>query len=114
MRKHQESQVDLPTRHSSDPWEKPLTNMGFIAVLLGVVLGLAQYWQPIVFAGFVLLLAGILLYPVGKLTEKNFGLPEGEPGNDNVSVVSQVSCSTVHSLIPWLSSASLAQAIVKL
>ena len=79
LRKHQEAQIKLPAHHPSDPWEKPLTNMGFIALLLGVVLGLAQYWQPVVFAGFVLLLAG-LLYPVGKLTEKNFALSDDEAG----------------------------------
>ena len=77
-RKHQESGIALPSRHSLDPWERPLTDIGFIAVLLGVVLGLAQYWPPIVFTGFILLLAGILLYPIGKLTEKNFGSPEDE------------------------------------
>jgi len=80
LRKHQEAQIKVPAHHPSDPWEKPLTNMGFIALLLGVVLGLAQYWQPIVFAGFVLLLAGLLLYPVGKLTEKNFALSDDESG----------------------------------
>ena len=78
LRKHQESGIALPSRHSLDPWERPLTDIGFIAVLLGVVLGLAQYWPPIVFTGFILLLAGILLYPIGKLTEKNFGSPEDE------------------------------------
>ena len=80
MRRHREAQIKLPAHHPSDPWEKPLTNMGFIALLLGVLLGLAQYWQPVVFAGFVLLLAGLLLYPVGKLTEKNFALSDDEAG----------------------------------
>jgi len=80
MRRHREAQIKLPAHHPSDPWEKPLTNMGFIALLLGVLLGLAQYWQPIVLAGFVLLLAGLLLYPVGKLTEKNFPSSDDEAG----------------------------------
>ena len=80
LRKHQESGIALPSRHSLDPWERPLTDIGFIAVLLGVVLGLAQYWPPIVFTGFILFLAGILLYPIGKLTEKNFGSPEDAAG----------------------------------
>lgn len=52
-------------------WEKPVTGVGFITLLSGVVLGLAQYWSTLVFAGFVLLLAGAFLYPVGRLTEKN-------------------------------------------
>lgn len=56
---------------SPDFWEKPLTNIGFIVLLLGVVLGLAQYWSIIIFAGFFLLLAGLMLYPVGRLTEKD-------------------------------------------
>ena len=60
---------------TSDFWEKPLTNIGFIALLLGVVLGLAQYWSMVVFAGFILLLAGVMLYPVGRLTEKNIAIP---------------------------------------
>ena len=76
--KNQESQIKPASHHSADLWEKPLTSIGFIALLLGVVLGLAQYWQPVVFAGFLLLLAGILLYAIGKLTEKNFGLHDGE------------------------------------
>lgn len=58
-------------QHHSDFWEKPLTNIGFISLLLGVVLGLAQYWLPVVFAGLILLLAGVMLYPIGRLTEKN-------------------------------------------
>jgi hypothetical protein len=58
-------------QHYTDFWEKPLTNIGFIALLLGVILGLAQYWSVIVFSGFFLLLAGIMLYPVGRLTEKD-------------------------------------------
>lgn len=61
---------------SVDFWEKPMTNIGFMALLLGIVLGLARYWSTIVFAGFVLLLAGVMLYPVGKLTEKDIELPD--------------------------------------
>jgi hypothetical protein len=52
-------------------WDKPVTGVGFITLLLGVVLGLAQYWSTLVFAGFILLIAGAFLYPIGKLTEKN-------------------------------------------
>ena len=61
---------------SSDFWEKPLTNIGFIVLLIGVVLGLAQYWSIIIFAGFFLLLAGLMLYPVGRLTEKDIQAKE--------------------------------------
>lgn len=61
---------------STDFWEKPLTNIGFIVLLLGVVLGLAQYWSIIVFAGFFLLLAGLMLYPIGRLTEKDIQAKE--------------------------------------
>ena len=53
--------------------EKPITNFGFVALLLGVVLGLAQYWYSIVFGSFILLLAGAMLYPIGKLLEKDVG-----------------------------------------
>lgn len=63
---------------ASDFWENPLTNIGFTSLLLGVVFGLAQYWSTIVFAGFLLLLAGVLLYPVGRLTEKNIQVPDDE------------------------------------
>jgi hypothetical protein len=62
----------------ADFWARPLTNIGFIALLMGVVLGLAQYWLSVVFAGFILLLAGIMLYPVGRLTEKNVAMPRDE------------------------------------
>lgn len=78
FRKRQDSQIRLRAHHPADLWETPLTNLGLIAILLGVVLGLAQYWQPIIFAGLILLLAGILLYPVGKLTDKSFRLPDDE------------------------------------
>ena len=44
------------------------TTLGIISLLFGVVLGLAQYWQTVVFAGFTLLPAG-LFYPIGRLTE---------------------------------------------
>jgi hypothetical protein len=43
-----------------------------------MVLGLAQYWPTVVFAGFILLLAGLMLYPVGRLIEKNIELPDEE------------------------------------
>jgi hypothetical protein len=68
---HREQTKNSAPPSSIDFWEKPLTNIGFVALLLGVVLGLAQYWTSIVFAGFILLLAGIMLYPIGRLTEKN-------------------------------------------
>jgi hypothetical protein len=42
---------------------------------MGVVLGLAQYWLIVVFAGFILLLPGIMLYPVGRLTENTIAIP---------------------------------------
>ena len=51
--------------------DKPITNVGFVALLLGIVLGLGQYWYPVVFGGFILLLAGAMLYPMGRLTEKD-------------------------------------------
>jgi hypothetical protein len=75
MRQRGETQRPATKRGSADFWEKPLTNIGFIALLLGIVLGLAQYWFTVVFAGFILLLAGILLHPVGRLTEKNIAMP---------------------------------------
>jgi hypothetical protein len=65
----------LSAKRAEDFWERPLTNIGFIALLMGVVLGLAQYWLIVVFAGFILLLAGIMLYPVGRLTEKSIAIP---------------------------------------
>lgn len=52
--------------------EKPITNVGFVALLLGIVLGLAQYWYPIVFGSFILLLAGGMLYSIGRMIEKDF------------------------------------------
>lgn len=55
----------------SDFWEKPVTNIGFTSLLLGVVLGLGQYWSSVVFTGFILLLAGAFMYPIGLLTEKD-------------------------------------------
>ncbi|HVH14368.1 MAG TPA: hypothetical protein VNA15_01445 [Candidatus Angelobacter sp.] len=33
-------------------------------------MGLAQYWYPVVFAGFILMVAGAMLLLVGTLTEK--------------------------------------------
>jgi len=76
-----------------DFWEKPLTNIGFISLLLGVVLGLAQYWSPIVFAGFFLLLGGVMLYPVGKLTERDIETLDEEPDPKNES---SATISSIH------------------
>ena len=64
----------------ADFWEKPLTNIGFIAFLAGVVFGLAQYWSPIVYAGFFLLLAGAMMYLIGRWIERDVGTLEKEPG----------------------------------
>lgn len=61
-------------------WEKPLTNVGFIAVLAGIILGLAQYWSPIVYAGFFLLLAGAMMYLIGRWIERDIDALEKEPG----------------------------------
>lgn len=63
----------------ADFWEKPLTNIGFIAILAGLVLGLAQYWSPVVYAGFFVLLAGAMMYLIGRWTEKDFDAPEKDP-----------------------------------
>ena len=52
-------------------WEKPVTGVGFVTLLVRVVFGLAQYWATVVFAGFILLLAGAFLYPIGRFTEKD-------------------------------------------
>ena len=52
-------------------WDKPITSVGFVTLLFGVVLGLAQYWYAIVLGGFILLLTGAMLYPIGRLIEKN-------------------------------------------
>jgi hypothetical protein len=79
--RHQEPPVQRSGRTPSDFWEKPLTNIGFIALALGVVLGLAQYWSTVIFAGFLLLIAGAMLYPVGRLTEKDIGFLDDETGN---------------------------------
>jgi hypothetical protein len=75
MRQHAETPKASAVQQPTDFWVKPLTNIGFIALLLGVVLGLAQYWSVVVFAGFFLLLAGVMLYPVGRLTEKDIEIP---------------------------------------
>jgi len=80
LKKNRESPNKLRAQYSSDFWEKPLTNIGFIALLLGLVLGLAQYWSPIVFAGFILLLAGAMLYPIGRITEKKIEPPDNDAG----------------------------------
>jgi hypothetical protein len=52
-------------------WDKPISGVGFVSLLLGVVLGLAQYWYAVVFGGFILLLAGAMLYPIGRLIERD-------------------------------------------
>lgn len=52
-----------------DFWERPVTNLGFVALISGVVLGLGQYWYEAVFSGFILLVAGAILLLVGLLTE---------------------------------------------
>jgi hypothetical protein len=83
MRQHAEAPRPTVVPQPADFWEKPLTNIGFIALLLGVVLGLAQYWSVVVFAGFLLLLAGVMLYPVGKFTEKDIEMPDEEPDTKN-------------------------------
>lgn len=80
LHQHGVSPDKLRAQYSSDFWEKPLTNIGFIALLLGLVLGLAQYWSPVVFAGFILLLAGAMLYPIGRITEK-FEPPDNDAGS---------------------------------
>jgi hypothetical protein len=74
-RQHPEPSRVSPRPQPLDFWEKPLTNIGFVTLPLGVVLGLAQYWISLVFAGFILLLAGIMLYPIGRLTEKTLDCP---------------------------------------
>jgi hypothetical protein len=85
------SDIPAPSQRL-DFWEKPLTNIGFISLLLGVVLGLAQYWSTVVFAGFFLLLAGVMLYPVGKFTEKDIEPPDEEPDakNDSPDTISSI------------------------
>lgn len=62
------SNADQSSRR--DFWQQPLTSLGFISISLGVVLGLAQYWYPVIFAGFILTVAGPILLLVGTLTEK--------------------------------------------
>ena len=67
-----------PKDHLNENWrvsvlDRPITTVGFITVLVGVVLGLAQYWYALIFGGFVLLLAGAMLYPIGRLMEKDLG-----------------------------------------
>ena len=76
-----EMRTSAPMAHRrADFWDKPLTNTGFIAILTGVVLGLAQYWSPIVYAGFFVLLAGAMMYLIGKWTERGTDSPEKESG----------------------------------
>jgi len=64
-----------------DFWERPVTSLGFVALILGVVLGLGQYWYVVVFAGFILIIAGVVLYLVGILTEKSFSMSENKPAS---------------------------------
>ncbi len=78
MLMHRKFSERLVAHPSLGFWEKPLTNIGFIAVLIGVVAGLAQYWLMIVFAGLILLIAGASLYLVGRLTESSVPLPDEE------------------------------------
>lgn len=59
-----------------DFWEQPVTSLGFVALSLGIVLGLAQYWYQVVFTGFIMTVAGAMLLLVGTLTEKSFGVSE--------------------------------------
>ena len=66
-------------QRQADFWEKPLTNIGFIAIFAGVVLGLAQYWSPIVYAGFFILLAGAMMYLVGKWIETDIDVTDKGP-----------------------------------
>lgn len=66
-------------KRRTDFWEKPLTNVGFIALLAGIILGLAQYWSPIVYAGFFLLLAGAMMYLIGRWIERDVDSLEKEP-----------------------------------
>jgi hypothetical protein len=63
---------NLRTSMPRDFWERPVTNLGFVALISGVVLSLAQHWYPVVFAGFILIVAGAMLFLVGALTEKGF------------------------------------------
>lgn len=60
----------LESRAGAEFWERPVTNLGFVALISGVVLGLGQYWYQVVFSGFILLVAGVILLLVGTLTEK--------------------------------------------
>lgn len=59
----------LESTARGDFWERPLTNLGFVAMISGIVLGLGQYWYAVVFSGFILLVAGAILLLVGLLTE---------------------------------------------
>ena len=54
-----------------DFWEQPLTSVGFVSLSLGVVLGLAQYWYPVIFSGFILMVGGAILLLVGTSTERS-------------------------------------------
>lgn len=78
LAKHDQPSNRLPMQQSPDFWEEPVTNIGFISLLLGVILGLAQYWSMIVFAGLILLLAGAMFYPIGVLTEKELAMTEAQ------------------------------------
>ena len=71
-----ESPGSLESPIRRDFWERPVTSLGFVAMILGVVLGLAQYWYVVIFAGFILLVSGALLYLVGVLTERGLSASE--------------------------------------
>ena len=62
-------------REPVDLSDRPVTGLGFIITLLGLVLGLAQYWYIVVLSGFVLVIAGVLLFLVGKIIETPFMKP---------------------------------------
>lgn len=61
----------LESTSHSDFSQRPVTSLGFVVLTLGVVLGLAQYWYQVVFAGFILMVGGAMLLVVGALTEKS-------------------------------------------
>ena len=66
---------EKPSQEPADLSDRPVTGLGFILTLLGLVLGLAQYWNIVVFLGFVLAVAGVLLYLAGKIAEPPFMKP---------------------------------------
>jgi hypothetical protein len=62
--------VKTNSQAHSDFWETPVTNIGFTSLLLGFVLGLAQYWSSVVFPGFTLLIARAFLLQIGIITKR--------------------------------------------